>query len=60
MPKVIITDKYVNKCKCGELVTVKPYMLLTENTTNEIKNDKVDNIEERYLGFCKCGNVFIA
>lgn len=50
--KVIATDRYMNKCECGELVAMSLYARHREASAEIV--DKV------FLGICKCGNIFVA
>ena len=49
--KIFKTSNFCNQCECGEVVTMELYkqMNLLDKTT-----------KERLVGFCKCGNIFIA
>ena len=48
--KVFLTEKYYNKCECGNLNKMELYVNYKEGP------DKI--FKEIYLSFCPCGNVF--
>ena len=49
--KVFTTSNFLNKCECGETVSMKFYKQINSENTPE---------KEMFIGLCKCGNVFIA
>lgn len=50
--KIIITDNYLNKCKCGNIIEMLNYCFVNENGMP----DKDKNF---FMGYCKCGNIFL-
>ena len=60
MSKVIFTDKYCNKCECGESVILIHYTEQTEVEFSELTKEQLDNLKEIDLNICKCGIIYIA
>lgn len=61
--KVTITNVLFNDCECGKEVMLEKYVMLKESESRTLigrmTNEEYDK-RKKYIGFCECGNVFIA
>lgn len=59
--EIIKTEWRVNKCKCGNVVTLKMYLEIVEGESYEESKKRLKDIYKNSvrIGFCKCGNIFI-
>ncbi len=63
--KPIKTNRLVNKCKCGKIVTLRRYIWLEEaedlfDAFKRLRNLTAKHKLRRcWLGLCKCGEFFI-
>lgn len=56
--KVFESNLYVTYCECGEAVTQRHYLQTKLGYDGHtINKDMID--ADMFIGFCKCGNVFI-